>query len=667
MTNISKDSYLIKTEIHDEEKEILNLIKSSALLMGLEFSKNRFIKSDLNKSEENEVDFKNQNYQNSQNYNSHKNDRTKVTQNDNLGYKIKVSNNRDDMFVSRSIAEWKIPAGYLKIPKEKLEYYRKIFQLNVENIGNLNIPPLIDSFESMKLPEPLIKGLHDIKIYHPTAMQMQGIPAVLLGRDLIGIASTGTGKSLVFILPSLILSLYEEYRYPLKFNEGPFTIIIVPSRELAVQLHELFNHFLKFFWQDYFFSRNNNSKDIESSKFNENKPNLKSVLCIGGVDIKYQIEEISRGCHLIIGTPGRLSDLMEKKKIDTSMLRLLVLDEADRLMDMGFDEEIKKVLEKLSMGMDREQFLLKNKHIHKNEEDTNFLYPPNTDTSEKIINPSSQLTKNNENKPIINDSDPPVKIKYYQPYQTLIFSSTMPKKIQQFAKTCLLNPVVINVGPAGAVNSNVVQEVEYVKEECKLIQLLDTIQKTAPPVLIFCENKNDVDEIHEYLLLKGLDVCSMHGDIKQEDRNEAVREFREGLKDIMVATDIVSKGLDFPDIEHVINYDMPKEIENYLLRIGRTGRLGKFGLATTYVNRSLDEATLFDLKHLLLESDQTIPPFLMSLPEEENNSLKKLECPYCGLSHKLSQCHKFENQRMKSLLSKQVPNINFKVKSPQKE
>ena len=165
----------------------------------------------------------------------------------------------------------------------------------------------------------------------------------------------------------------------------------------------------------------------------------------------------------------------------------------------------------------------------------------------------------------------------------------MPKKIQDFAKICLYKPICINVGRAGAANLSVIQEIEYVKEESKLLKLLDTIQKTPPPVLIFCENKNDVDEIHEYLLLKGLDVCAMHGDKDQQDRNLAIREFREGIKDIMVATDIVSKGLDFQNIEHVINYDMPKEIENYVLRIGRAGRLNKIGLATTYINKNEDE------------------------------------------------------------------------------
>jgi len=195
-----------------------------------------------------------------------------------------------------------------------------------------------------------------------------------------------------------------------------------------------------------------------------------------------------------------------------------------------------------------------------------------------------------------------------------------------------------------------------VKEESKLIQLLETLQKTPPPVLIFCENKNDVDEIHEYLLLKGIDVVSIHGDKDQDERNHAIREFKEGIKDVLVATDIVSKGLDFPNIEHVINYDMPKEIENYVLRIGRTGRWGKLGLATTYVNRNQDEAILLDLKHLLVEAGQKVPSFLSSIQEEDPSSSTQ-ECSFCGgLGHKLNQCHKLENQRIKSFNMKLLKN-----------
>jgi ATP-dependent RNA helicase DDX41 len=137
----------------------------------------------------------------------------------------------------------------------------------------------------------------------------------------------------------------------------------------------------------------------------------------------------------------------------------------------------------------------------------------------------------------------------------------MPKKIQDFAKKALFKPIVINVGRAGSINPKVRQEIEWVKDESKLLNVLYTIQKTPPPVLIFCENKNDVDEIHEYLLLKGVDVCGLHGDKDQEERTQSIKEFRHGLKDILVATDIASKGLDFPNVEHIINYDLPKEVK----------------------------------------------------------------------------------------------------------
>lgn len=139
----------------------------------------------------------------------------------------------------------------------------------------------------------------------------------------------------------------------------------------------------------------------------------------------------------------------------------------------------------------------------------------------------------------------------------------MPKKIQDFAVSALVQPVVVNVGRAGAANLDVIQEVEYVKQEAKIVYLLECLQKTPPPVLIFAENKNDVDDIQHYLLLKGVEAVAIHGNKTQEEREFAIRSFKEYKKDVLVATDVASKGLDFADIQHVINYDMPKEIEDY--------------------------------------------------------------------------------------------------------
>ncbi|VEN38527.1 unnamed protein product [Callosobruchus maculatus] len=219
----------------------------------------------------------------------------------------------------------------------------------------------------------------------------------------------------------------------------------------------------------------------------------------------------------------------------------------------------------------------------------------------------------------------------------------MPKKIQNFARSALVKPITIN-------------EVEYVKQEAKIVYLLECLQKTPPPVLIFAEKKQDVDAIHEYLLLKGVEAVAIHGGKDQEERSRSVEAFRRQEKDVLVATDVASKGLDFPDIQHVINYDMPDDVENYVHRIGRTGRSGNKGLATTFINKSNDESVLLDLKHLLIEAKQKVPPFLAELCSESEKYLAlggEHGCSYCGgLGHRITDCPKLE-----ALQNKQASNI----------
>ena len=285
---------------------------------------------------------------------------------------------------------------------------------------------------------------------------------------------------------------------------------------------------------------------------------------------------LETGVHCVVATPGRLRDFLKQKKVNLDNCRYICLDEADRMLDMGFDEEVGEIM--------------------------NYF-------------------------------------KYQK--QTLLFSATFPKKFQDFAKDTLVRPVVVNVGRAGAANLDVIQEVEYVKQEAKIVYLLECLQKTAPPVCIFCEKKvserseakrseakrseaclcrqtatsttklnnnfyystqftshlvrsaqGDVDDIHEYLLLKGVAAVSIHGGKAQDERNESITRFKMEsggqAADVLVATDIAAKGLDFPDIQHVINFDMPNEIENYVHRIGRTGRCGKTGVATTFINKNCE-------------------------------------------------------------------------------
>jgi ATP-dependent RNA helicase DDX41 len=462
------------------------------------------------------------------------------------------------------IAGWRPPRKYREMPKEDLDALREKYYIDV---SGADVPPLIKTFQDMRLPRGMIEGLKAKGIQRPTQIQMQGIPCGLMGRDVIGIAFTGSGKTMVFVVPMLIRCLEYELRTPLARGEGPFGLIMAPSRELANQNHEVANYFCRYL-------------------VDNGMPMLRSALCMGGISTAQQGQSMNAGIHFMTATPGRINDLLTKRRLSLAQCKILTLDEADRMVDLGFEDELRNVLDS-----------------------------------------------------------------FQGQRQTLLFSATMPKKIQDFASSALVDACVVNVGRAGAANLDVVQEVEYVKQEAKLLYLLHCLQKSPPPVLIFCENKADVDDVHEYLLLKGVDACAIHGGLAQEERHDSIRSFKEGTKDVLIGTDVASKGLDFPAIQHVINFDMPKEVENYIHRIGRTGRCGRTGIATTFVNKNDDETILMDLKAILLEANQRIPPFLKDLEPpggfREVGGIKG--CAYCGgLGHRVTSCPKLEETRRKT-------------------
>ncbi|KAF9613175.1 hypothetical protein IFM89_005946 [Coptis chinensis] len=278
-------------------------------------------------------------------------------------------------------------------------------------------------------------------------------------------------------------------------------------------------------------------------------PEIRPLLCIGGVDMRSQLEVVKKGVHIVVATPGRLKDMLAKKKMNLDNCRYLTLDEADRLVDLGFEDDIREVFDHFKAQR-----------------------------------------------------------------QTLLFSATMPPKSRIFAKSALVKPVTVNVGRAGAANLDVIQEVESVE------------------------------------------AVAIHGGKDQEERENAISSFKAGKKDVLVATDVASKGLDFPDIQHVINYDMPAEIENYVHRIGRTGRCGKTGIATTFINKNQNETTLLDLKHLLQEAKQRIPPVLAELsgPMDDADAITNASgvkgCAYCGgLGHRIADCPKLEHQKSQAI------------------
>ncbi|KAK6058280.1 DEAD/DEAH box helicase [Cooperia oncophora] len=399
-----------------------------------------------------------------------------VTQNSALHAAVEIAHGVQ--YTESFRTSWRPPSHIRNQTEEDFDAYRKRKGISVDGI---ECPPPIGSFVEMKFPKCILRALKSNDIHIPTAVQIQGIPVALSGRDMIGIASTGSGKTLTFALPLIMFCLEQEYVMPFERGEGPYALVIVPSRELARQIYDVIVDLFQAIERD------------------SSLPKLKAGLCIGGVPVREQAQVFKDGVHVCVATPGRLSDMLTKKIFNLEVCRYLVLDEADRMLDMGFEDELKSI----------------------------FAF-------------------------------------FKAQRQTLLFSATMPKKIQNFAKSALVRPVVVNVGRAGAASLNVLQEIEYVRTEDKLTRVLDCLQKTAPKfvylfslpvvvvklrvsfrVLIFAEKKMDVDNIYEYLLVKGVEVASIHGGKEQRDRHIGIDEFRHGQKDVLVATDVASKGLDF--------------------------------------------------------------------------------------------------------------------------
>ncbi|EGD75891.1 DEAD box polypeptide 41 [Salpingoeca rosetta] len=461
---------------------------------------------------------------------------------------------------------WRPPRHVRHRTEQKNERIRKKWNIIVEG---RDCAPAVTNFRDMKLPTCLVDYLDSQGIKTPTPIQMQGLPVALSGRDMIGIAFTGSGKTLCFSLPAIMLTMEQEIKMPFQRGEGPYACVLCPSRELARQTFDAV-------------------KEYAGVLHKGGMPKLNIVLCMGGVDMREQLYECHNIVHIAVCTPGRLIDMLTKKKFTFNVCRYFCMDEADRMVDLGFEEDIRTI----------------------------FSF-------------------------------------FNGQRQTVLFSATMPTKIRDFAQSALVDPITVNVGRAGAASLDVVQEVEHVRPEAKIVYLLECLQKTPPPVMIFSEKKADVDDIHEYLLLKGVQAVAIHGGKDQEERDMAVKAFKKGQKDVLVATDIASKGLDFKGIQHVINFDMPDELENYVHRIGRTGRSGRTGLATTFINDEVPEISLLDLKYLLKEAKQRVPPFLQNLRSEHEKFLEHGGCAYCGgPGHRITSCPKLE-----SVQSQQVSRV----------
>ena len=354
------------------------------------------------------------------------------------------------------------------------------------------------NFEELNLAPAIVKAVLEQGYETPTAIQVQAIPAVLDGHDLLGGAQTGTGKTAAFVLPMLHkLSLSEAPRN--KFGGvGIRALVLTPTRELAAQVEESVQTYGKY---------------VE----------LTSTVVFGGVGMNPQISRVKKGVDILVATPGRLLDLLQQGVLDLGQVQILVLDEADRMLDMGFIHDVKKVL---------------------------AVVPKNK--------------------------------------QSLLFSATFSDEIRELADTLLKNPLSIQVTPRNTTVQRITQLIHPVGRGKKKALLAHIIQQhNWSQVLVFTRTKFGANNVAEYLCKNGIQALAMHGNKSQAARTQALGGFKSGDIRALVATDIAARGIDIDDLPHVVNYDIPNVSEDYVHRIGRTGRAGADGTAVNLV--CLDE------------------------------------------------------------------------------
>lgn len=418
------------------------------------------------------------------------------------------------------------------------------------------IPNPIRTWKEYDLPPHILEVIDKCGYKDPTPIQRQAIPIGLQNRDIIGVAETGSGKTAAFLIPLLVwITTLPKIDRIEDSDQGPYAVILAPTRELAQQIEE------------------------ETIKFG--KPlGIRTVAVIGGISREDQGFRLRMGCEIVIATPGRLIDVLENRYLVLSRCTYVVLDEADRMIDMGFEPDVQKILEHIPVTNQK----------------------PDTDEAED----PEKMTLNFESG----------KHKYRQ---TVMFTATMPPAVERLARSYLRRPAVVYIGSAGKPHERVEQKVILMSESEKRKKLLEVLScGFEPPIIIFVNQKKGCDVLAKSLEKMGYNACTLHGGKGQEQREFALSNLKAGAKDILVATDVAGRGIDIQDVSMVINYDMAKNIEDYIHRIGRTGRAGKSGVAMTFLTKE-DSSVFYDLKQAILESPvSTCPPELANHPDAQH-------------------------------------------------
>jgi superfamily II DNA/RNA helicase len=405
----------------------------------------------------------------------------------------------------------------VKRSNEEIERYRASNEILLEG---KDVPRPITSFKEAGFPDYIQYQLASQGFGSPTPIQAQGWPIALSGRNMVGVASTGSGKTLAYVLPSIV---HIKQKAKEARGNGPIVLILAPTRELAQQIKDVADTF----WPS----------------------RIRSACVFGGSSKWPQLRDLEQGAELCVATPGRMNDFLEAGKTNLRRCTYLVLDEADRMLDMGFEPQIRKIFQQVR-----------------------------------------------------------------QDCQILLWSATWPKEVRCLAKDFVGEHIMLNVGSTNlSASHNIKQIVDICKEDEKASKLhLFLSKEQQKKTIIFVETKKKVEFIAKTIYRAGYNVGAIHGDKIQEERDRALNAFRSGRRNILVATDVAARGLDVDGVDIVINYDYPQNIEDYIHRIGRTGRSNQTGTAYTFFTEK-DRNKANDLIRVLSEANQEVSPDLQEI------------------------------------------------------
>ncbi|KAF4994189.1 hypothetical protein FGRMN_5963 [Fusarium graminum] len=407
------------------------------------------------------------------------------------------------------------------------------------------IPNPMRNWQESNLPKRLLQIVDDVGYKEPSPIQRAAIPIALQARDLIGVAVTGSGKTAAFLLPLLV---YISDLPPLddtNRHDGPYALIIAPTRELVQQI------------------------ESEAKKF-ATPLGFNVVSIVGGHQIEGQAYSLRNGAEIIVATPGRLVDCIERRLVVLGQCCYVIMDEADRMVDLGFEDSVNKILDALPVTNEK----------------------PDTDDAEDASKMQRYLGGRDRYR------------------QTMMYTATMPPTVEKIAKKFLRRPAIVTIGNVGEAVDTVEQRVEFIAGEDRRKKRLQEILSSnafAPPIIVFVNIKRNCDAVARDIKQMGWSVVTLHGSKSQEQREAALASVREGVTQVLVATDLAGRGIDVPDVSLVVNFNMATNIESYTHRIGRTGRAGKSGVAITFLGPE-DADTMYDLKQILSKSSVSKVP-----------------------------------------------------------